>query len=456
MSLISINPATGEKIHSYKKHSSEEIKYILFQAEEEQLRWKNTSLEFRQSCLEQMAGILRDRSREYGIFITQEMGKPLSQSIAEVEKCAWLCDYYRGKAQEMLEDKTVEITGQKSYISIQPIGLVLGVMPWNFPFWQVFRFAIPTITAGNGAILKHASNVQGCAKAIEECFKVSGYPENIFKNLSISRIEVDEVIKNQSIAAVTLTGGISAGKSVAKAAGSVLKKTVLELGGSDPYVVLEDADLDIALDACISGRLINAGQSCIAAKRLIVTESIHDEYLMRLERKLCEKIVGDPMDDVDMGPMVSVTARDKLHSQILKAVHEGAELKLGGEIPKDDGAYYPLTLLSNVAPGNTVFDQEIFGPVFCVIKAKNEKEALSLANQTEFGLGAAVFTNDKIKGEHIAKTQLQAGLCFVNDFVKSDPRLPFGGIKESGYGRELASYGMMEFVNLKTVVVKTG
>lgn len=454
MALISINPAIGEEIQSYPKHSTEEVQFILSQTVDEQSRWQNTSIDFRQSCLEQMAGVIRDRSKEYGIIMSEEMGKPLSQSIAEAEKCAWLCEYYRDMAPEFLSDKSVEIAGQKSLISIQPIGLVLGVMPWNFPFWQVFRFAIPTITAGNGAILKHASNVQGCAKAIEECFKESGFPENIFRNLVIPGREVDEVIKNPAIAAVTLTGSTPAGKSVAKTAGSVLKKTVLELGGSDPYVVLDDADMDVALDACISGRLLNAGQSCIAAKRLIVTENIHDEFLTKLEQKLSEKIMGDPMDDVDMGPMVSIGAREEVHDQVLRSIDEGAELRLGGEIPEDKGAYYPLTLLANVAPGITAFDEEIFGPVFCVIKAKDEEDALTLANRTEFGLGAAVFTEDKMKGEHIAKTQLQAGLCFVNDFVKSDPRLPFGGIKESGYGRELSSFGMMEFVNLKTVVVK--
>jgi succinate-semialdehyde dehydrogenase/glutarate-semialdehyde dehydrogenase len=386
--------------------------------------------------------------------MAMEMGKPLSQGLGEVEKCAWLCEYYAEKAKPYLADQEVDISGQKSLISIQPIGLVLGIMPWNFPFWQVFRFAIPTITAGNGAILKHASNVQGCAAAIEKCFIDSGFLENIFRNLVIPGQEVAEVIKDPSIAAVTLTGSTPAGKSVAETAGSVLKKTVLELGGSDPYVVLEDADLVIATDACVTGRTLNAGQSCIGAKRIIVHESVYDSFLTHLEEKLSTKIMGDPLDEVDMGPMVSASARDEIHNQVERAIESGADLRLGGQMPDGPGFYYPITLLVDVKPGMAAFDEEIFGPVFSVIKANDEAEAISLANQTEFGLGAAVFTRDKIKGEEIAKKHLDAGLCFVNDFVKSDPRLPFGGIKQSGYGRELSSIGMMEFVNIKTVVVK--
>ncbi|MBT6982056.1 MAG: NAD-dependent succinate-semialdehyde dehydrogenase [Candidatus Marinimicrobia bacterium] len=454
MALISINPATGDEIKAYPKHSPVEIGYILNQASQAQKNWCNTDLDFRISCLEQTAGTLRDRAKEYAKLMAMEMGKPLSQGLGEVEKCAWLCEYYAEKAKPYLVDKEVDISGQKSLISIQPIGLVLGIMPWNFPFWQVFRFAIPTITAGNGAILKHASNVQGCAAAIEKCFIDSGFLENIFRNLVIPGQEVAEVIKDPSIAAVTLTGSTPAGKSVAETAGSVLKKTVLELGGSDPYVVLEDADLVIATDACVTGRTLNAGQSCIGAKRIIVHESVYDSFLTHLEEKLSTKIMGDPLDEVDMGPMVSASARDEIHNQVERAIESGADLRLGGQMPDGPGFYYPITLLVDVKPGMAAFDEEIFGPVFSVIKANDEAEALSLANQTEFGLGAAVFTRDKIKGEEIAKKHLDAGLCFVNDFVKSDPRLPFGGIKQSGYGRELSSIGMMEFVNIKTVVVK--
>jgi succinate-semialdehyde dehydrogenase/glutarate-semialdehyde dehydrogenase len=454
MALVSINPATGKEIQSYPQHSSIEVKYILDQSVVAQQQWKNTSLELRNSCLEQLAGILRDREREYAILMAEEMGKPVSQGLGEVEKCASLCEYYKEEAFGFLADKSVEIAGQKSIISIQPMGLILGVMPWNFPFWQVFRFAIPTITAGNGAILKHASNVQGCAFAIEKSFKDSGFPENIFRNIVVPGREMEEVIKHPAIAAITLTGSTPAGKSIAMTAGSVLKKTVLELGGSDPYIILEDANVDLAVDACISGRILNTGQSCIAAKRLIVTENLYDTFLSKLEDKLSDKIMGDPKDDVDIGPMVSIEARDEVHDQVCRSVEAGAKLKLGGVIPKEVGAFYPITLLSEVEPGMTAFDEEIFGPVFTVIKARDEANAIELGNQTEFGLGSAVFTSDLEKGESIAKTQLNVGACFVNDFVKSDPRLPFGGIKESGYGRELSIYGIMEFVNVKTIVVK--
>lgn len=454
MALVSINPATGKEIQSYPQHSSIEVKYILDQSVVAQQQWKNTSLELRISCLEELAGILRDRAREYAILMAEEMGKPVSQGLGEVEKCASLCEYYKEEAFGFLADKSVEIAGQKSIISIQPMGLILGVMPWNFPFWQVFRFAIPTITAGNGAILKHASNVQGCAFAIEKSFKDSGFPENIFRNIVVPGREMEEVIKHPAIAAITLTGSTPAGKSIAMTAGSVLKKTVLELGGSDPYIILEDANVDLAVDACISGRILNTGQSCIAAKRLIVTENLYDTFLSKLEDKLSDKIMGDPKDDVDIGPMVSIEARDEVHDQVCRSIEAGAKLKLGGIIPKEVGAFYPITLLSEVEPGMTAFDEEIFGPVFTVIKARDEANAIELGNQTEFGLGSAVFTSDLEKGESIAKTQLNVGACFVNDFVKSDPRLPFGGIKESGYGRELSIYGMMEFVNVKTIVVK--
>ena len=327
-------------------------------------------------------------------------------------------------------------------------------MPWNFPFWQVFRFAIPSVIVGNGAILKHASNVQGCGLAMEASFLEAGFPDNLFQNISISGKRVSQLIQNSKISGVTITGSTPAGQSVAQAAGLALKKTVLELGGSDPYVILEDADIAKSIQSCINGRILNTGQSCISAKRLIVVEKIYDEFLNGIQNELTKKIMGDPNDDVDIGPMVSVEARNDIHEQVQKSINEGAKLILGGFIPDISGAFYPITLLSEIKPGMTAFDEEIFGPVFSVIKANNEIHALELANHTSFGLGSAVFTQDLKKGEEIAKTKLNAGLCFVNDFVKSDPRLPFGGIKESGYGRELSIYGLMEFVNIKTVVIK--
>jgi len=454
MSLLSINPSTGEEIQAYTEFSENSIKEILKHASLAQKKWSMTELNFRIECLKQIAGKLRDKKREYAIIISQEMGKPINQSKGEIEKCAWLCDYYIEHSNEFLKEKEIGIAGQKSLVIVQPIGLILGVMPWNFPFWQVFRFAIPTITAGNAAILKHASNVQGCANSIESCFYEAGFPEYIFRNIPVRGKEVAKIIENPLINAVTITGSTPAGRSVAETAGKELKKTVLELGGSDPYIILEDADLDLSIKSCIDGRILNTGQSCIAAKRIIITKSLYDEFLMKIEKKLAEKIMGDPLDDVDIGPMVSIDARNEVHDQVVRSINSGAKLCLGGYIPNIPGAFYPLTLLSDVKPGMAAFDEEIFGPVFSIIKAKNEDEAIELGNKTPFGLGAAIFTRDIKNGENIAKKKLHAGSCFVNDFVKSDPRLPFGGIKDSGYGRELGKYGMMEFVNIKTVVIK--
>ena len=455
MDLKSINPKNSHLISSWDIHNDNHVNRILDEASKAYIKWKDTKLSFRINCLDEIANLLRERSKEYGTIMADEMGKPLNQGIAEIEKCAWLCDYYKENAGNFLNPRSIDTENHKSLITFQPIGLILGVMPWNFPFWQVFRFAIPSLTVGNGAVLKHASNVQGCAIAIEKCFLDAGYYKNIFSNLCIPGSHVATVIENKNIAAVTLTGSTPAGKAVAKKAGECLKKTVLELGGSDPYVIFDDADIDNAVDACISGRILNTGQSCISAKRLIVTKLNSDEFIEKLKSKLSLKIMGDPLDDVDFGPMVSIAARDEVDDQVQRSIDKGAILKLGGKVPEIKGAFYPLTILSNVTPGMPAFDEEIFGPVFTVIVADNNDEAIELANRSEFGLGSAIFTNDLEKGENIAKTELQSGACFVNDFVKSDPRLPFGGIKMSGYGRELSEYGMMEFVNIKTIVVKS-
>ena len=451
--LLSINPSTGLKIRSYNQHNNVEIENILNSSFEAQKNWKNTDLKFRLTCLEQLSEVLSDSKREYSSLMAEEMGKPFKQGVGEIEKCIWLCNYYLENSKKYLDDKKIKTDGQTSFVTFKPLGLILGIMPWNFPFWQVFRFAVPSIIAGNGAILKHASNVQGCAFSIESSFSRSGFPKYLFQNISISGKNVSKVIKSSKISAVTLTGSTPAGRSVAETAGKELKKTVLELGGSDPYVILEDADIEKSVDACINGRILNTGQSCISAKRLIVVNSLHDQFLSSLEQKLSKKIMGDPKDDVDIGPMVSIEAREEVHQQVLKSIENGANLIIGGEIPKITGAFYPITLLSNVKPGVVAFDEEIFGPVFAVIKAKDENHAIDLANDSPFGLGAAVFTKNINKGEEIAKNRLNAGLCFVNDFVKSDPRLPFGGIRQSGYGRELSIYGLMEFVNIKTVVL---
>jgi succinate-semialdehyde dehydrogenase/glutarate-semialdehyde dehydrogenase len=327
-------------------------------------------------------------------------------------------------------------------------------MPWNYPFWQVFRHAAPGLMAGNGVILKHASNVPGCAVAVEEIFKKAGLPENLFQNFLISSGRVADLIAHPNINAVTLTGSTAAGQAVAARAGKLLKKTVLELGGSDPYIVLEDADLDKTVETCVASRLLNSGQSCIAAKRFVVVESIHKQFKEMLLEEMRSKKMGDPLDEaVEIGPQARADLRDDLHRQVIQSIEKGAICLLGGEIPDGPGVFYPATVLSNVSKGMPAYDEEMFGPVAAIISVKNERQAIQVANDSTFGLGAAIFTRDVDRGERIAANDLEAGNCFVNAFVKSDPRLPFGGIKQSGYGRELSHYGLKEFVNIKTVYV---
>jgi len=455
MALKSINPANGEEIAVYQEMSNDEVHTIIENVNTAYSDWKERSFSDRATLMTNVSTILLKNKEKYGRIMTLEMGKPFAQAQAEVEKCALVCDYYAENAEIILADKIIKTDASKSYVSYQPIGIVLAVMPWNFPFWQVIRFAVPTLMAGNAGVLKHASNVQGCALAIEGIFKEAGFPENVFRTLVVGSGKVEGIINNPRVKAVTLTGSTSAGKIVASQAGAALKKMVLELGGSDPYIILEDADLDRAVSACITGRFLNTGQSCIAAKRYIVIESIQNEFQKRLLNELTGKIFGDPFDDgVDIGPMVNTTARDELHNQVMESIEKGAILLLGGLVPDTPGAFYAVTVLGNVSPGMPAFDEELFGPVATIISAENEKDAIELANNTSFGLGAAVFTKDNEKGEHIAKNLLEAGACFVNDFVRSDTRLPFGGIKESGYGRELSAQGILEFVNTKTVYIR--
>ena len=453
--LKSINPSNNKLLKEYVEMTESESSEIILHAHKSFLKWKETPFNHRAELMKNAAKVLRQNSEEYSVLMTEEMGKLIVQSRAEVEKCAWVCDYYADNAEKFLNDELIKTEAAKSFVSYQPLGVILAVMPWNFPFWQVFRFAAPNLTAGNAGVLKHASNVTGCALAIEDVFRKAGFPENLFRSLLVTSKNVKPIIENRLIQAVTLTGSVPAGKAVASLAGSLIKKTVLELGGSDPYIVLEDADLEKAAMSCVNSRLINAGQSCIAAKRFIVVEKVYDEFEKLYFDFMSKKKMGDPLDEKnDLGPQASTQLRDELHEQVLKSVEQGAELFLGGKIPELDGAYYPPTILKNVKPGMAAFDEELFGPVAALIKAKDEDEAIELANKSIFGLGAAVFTKDQNRGERIAKEKLSAGCCFVNDFVKSDPRLPFGGIKESGYGRELSPFGIKEFVNIKTVYIK--
>jgi succinate-semialdehyde dehydrogenase/glutarate-semialdehyde dehydrogenase len=452
--IVSINPANLQVVKTYQPMSITDVNEIINSSDDAFEEWKNVSVASRSKLMMNASEHLKKRKEDYSKLMTLEMGKPIAQSRAEIEKCAWVCEYYAENAEKFLSDELIKTDASKSFVSFQPLGVVLAVMPWNFPFWQVFRFAAPGLMAGNAGILKHASNVSGCALAIEEVFREAGFPENLFRTILVPSSQMEAVIKNEKVKAVTLTGSVPAGKSVAKTAGSVLKKTVMELGGSDPYVILEDADLEMAADTCVNARLINGGQSCIAAKRFIVVKKVYDDFEKLFVEKMRLKKMGDPFDESNhLGPQASVSLRDDLHLQVEKSVKLGAKLLLGGKIPEMNGAYYPPTVLSNVKKGMPAFDEELFGPVAALIKADDENDAIALANDTIFGLGAAVFTKDIKRGEKIAKEKLQAGCCFVNAFVKSDPRLPFGGIKESGYGRELSSFGIREFVNIKTVYI---
>ncbi len=455
MSIRSINPATGEKIKDYTEMTPHEVKGIIEKAHTAFLDWRQTSFTHRAKLMKKAAQVLRDNAVAYGELMTQEMGKPIASGRAEAEKCAWVCDYYANNAEKFLQPEIIATDASKSFVTFQPLGVVLAVMPWNFPYWQVFRFAAPGLMAGNAGILKHASNVMGCALAIEDIFRQADFPENLFRALIIGSQQVDAVIENPLVKAATLTGSTPAGKAIAKKAGELLKKTVLELGGSDPYVVLADADLEATVTTCVNSRLINSGQSCIAAKRFIVVESLREKFEQLFVKQMAAAKMGDPMqEDVVVGPQARRDLRDDLHRQVRQSIEKDATCLLGGEIPKGNGAFYPPTVLTNVKPGMPAYDEELFGPVAAIIAAKDETEAIRIANDTVFGLGAAVFTRDVAKGEGIAANELEAGCCFVNALVKSDPRLPFGGVKESGYGRELSHYGIKEFVNIKTVYVR--
>ena len=449
-----INPATGTLIRQYPKMSELSALNILEQVARSQAEWRETEFSYRAERMRAAAHVLRGRSKEFAELMTLEMGKPIEEARSEVDKCAVGCEYYADHAERMLAPETANTDAARSYWTYRPLGIVLAVMPWNFPFWQVFRFAAPNLMAGNAGVLKHASNVPGCALAIEEVFREAGFPHDLFRTLLVDDSAVAGIIEDERVRAVTVTGSVAAGKAVAAKAGALAKKTVLELGGSDPYLVLADADLALAAGICAKSRLVNSGQSCIAAKRFVVVDAVHDEFVERFVARMSEARMGDPMrDDTDVGPLARADLRDALHDQVGRTVEAGARCALGGEIPKRDGAWYPPTVLVDVSPGMPAYEEEMFGPVAAVIRAQDEEAAIRIANDTSFGLGAAIFTRDIERGEQIARDRLEAGSCFVNALVKSDPRLPFGGIKESGYGRELSDLGIREFVNVKTVWV---
>ena len=403
MAIKSINPVTGKIVKTYNSLSEKGVEKIINAVDKSWHQWRQTSFVERAANMQNLASLLRSKQEELAHLMAVEMGKVLREGMAEIEKCAWVCEYYAANAESFLENEFIQTEAKKAFVTYQPLGTILAVMPWNFPFWQVFRFAAPTIMAGNTAILKHASNVPGCAMAIEDLFREAGFPENVFRTLLIGSSQVEMVIRHQAVKAVSLTGSTPAGKSVATVAGSVLKKCVLELGGSDPYLILEDADLETAAKSCATSRLLNAGQSCIAAKRFIVVNKVYSEFLEYFTHEMNRAHFGDPRNqETTMGPMARMDLRDELHLQVVNSVKKGAEIVLGGEIPIRKGAFYPPTILENVKPGMPAYDDELFGPVAAVIRVKDEAEAVKIANDTPFGLGAAVFTRDLAKAERIS------------------------------------------------------
>ncbi|WP_440769484.1 NAD-dependent succinate-semialdehyde dehydrogenase [Natronorubrum sp. DTA28] len=455
MSIESQNPATGEVVDTFEETSAEDREDHLERATETFEEWRETPVEHRQQLLSTAADVLRDDAEEYATLMTEEMGKPIGQARDEVEKCAWVCEYYAEHAAEFLSDDVV--AGEpdaRTVVAYQPLGPILAIMPWNFPFWQVFRFAAPNLAAGNVGLLKHASNVPGCAKAIEDIFREAGFPEGAFTSLLIGSDEIEDVIGDDRIQGVTLTGSDGAGRAVAETAGSELKKSVLELGGSDPFVVLEDAPMEKTVETAVQARLINNGQSCIAAKRFIVVDDVYDEFLERFVEEMDAQTVGDPSDEeTDIGPQAREDLMEELHGQVEETLEKGGECRLGGEPMDRDGAFYPPTVLTDVPDDAPADDEELFGPVASVFRVPDEEAAIEKANATRFGLGASVWTDDLERGERVAR-RFESGLAFVNELVKSDPRLPFGGVKDSGYGRELARDGIREFVNAKTIWVQ--
>lgn len=447
---VSKNPYTGKEVKTFKNHTNQEVLDSIDLADKRFYSWRETSFSQRKKLMLSVASELRSNKVIYAETMTLEMGKPISQAIAEVEKCAWVCEYYAENAEKQLQTEEIETEADKSYVKYEPLGVILAVMPWNYPYWQVFRFAVPALMAGNVAILKHASNVFGCALNIESVFKKAGFPEHCFTTLLVGSDSVEKIIENEKVKAVTLTGSGPAGASVASIAGKNIKKTVLELGGNNALIVLKDCEMDKTLETCVNARFQNAGQSCIAGKRLLIDESIADEFIEKLVDKVKSLNSGDPLDkDTYLGTMAREDLAEEIEVQVNDSIKAGAKLEIGG---KRQGAFFEPTILSGVTEDMVVFKEETFGPILSVTTFKTIEEAIGLSNNSKFGLGVSVFTKNTDEIEKLIQ-QFDEGAVFINELVKSDPRLPFGGIKQSGYGRELSSHGIQEFVNRKTVYI---
>ncbi len=454
MSYVTQNPVNGAILKSYPTWDRAKLTSVLDRVGRAQKQWANTSFEERAELLTRVGTRLRRKRDDYAALITLEMGKLSREARAEVEKSALTCDYYAVHAEPFLEEELIKTDAGRSYVTYLPLGTVLGIMPWNFPFWQVFRFAAPALMAGNACLLKHASNVPQCAEAIEAAFRDAGLPEHLFTTLFVDAEQIADVIANPNVQAVTLTGSEAAGRKVGALAGQNLKKCVLELGGSDPFIVLHDADVELAVEQAVASRYLNCGQSCIAAKRFILAPEIADDFVARMKERAGQLKSGDPSNDtVQLGPMAKRELRDELHEQVADALQHGGKAVLGCEPVASAGAFYPASIIDHVTPAMRIYREEVFGPVAIVIRAKDEADAIRIANDSDYGLASSIWSKDYNRAELLSE-QIQAGASFVNGMVRSDPRLPFGGIKASGFGRELSYHGIREFTNAKTVWVR--
>lgn len=453
--ITTVNPATGEEIDHYEYMSDDDVQKTIENCHQAFQNWKHTPANYRAEIIKAIGEKLQQHKTKLAELMTHEMGKLLKQSKEEVDLCTAICDYTAKNGPEQLKAEERELSdGGRGIITYSPIGIVYGIQPWNYPAYQVVRYAIANLMAGNGVLLKHAANVTGTGKLLEKIFEEGGLPKNLFRALIIDHDQSDTIIKNDLIRGVTLTGSPKAGEVIGKKAGKQLKKTVLELGSNDAYIVLEDADMKIAVEKCVKGRIYNNGETCIAAKRFIVVDKVYDDFKESFVKAMKDLKAGDPMSsDYDMGPMAREDLREKLHDQVQESVDNGAEILCGGEIPDSEGFFYPATVLGDVAPGQPAYDDELFGPVASLIKAKNQDDAMRIANDSRFGLGGGIFTKDIDKATELAQKHFDTGMVFINSFGLAEPNMPFGGVKDSGYGREHGGFGIKEFVNVKSIII---